>query len=112
MLHRLHPLVAITLPGSRTRGVSSLALFGAVQIADAVLTSAGMARFGPAIEANPILLFYVCTFGVAGTLIVAKLVAIAGAALLHAYSYHLVLAILTVTYVFGAIVPWAWAFGL
>lgn len=34
-------------------------LFLAVQFADAVQTVSGISRFGPAIEANPILSFYV-----------------------------------------------------
>ncbi len=105
---KVREIVALRIAGSATRGIAALALFCAVQVADAVLTSAGMARYGVSIEANPLLLSAATTFGVGVTLVGAKLVAITGATILHVRSQHLVLAILTVIYVFAAILPWAW----
>jgi hypothetical protein len=96
------------LPGSQTRGIAALALFMSVQVADAVCTANGIARFGPAIEANPLLSFLVGTWGIAGALVSVKIVAMIGGAFLHLKSQDLALSVLTVVYVFGAIVPWAW----
>jgi len=59
-------LATLTLPGSATRGISAVALFAAVQLADGILTLAGVARFGPAMESNPLLSLSMVTLG-AGT---------------------------------------------
>lgn len=95
------------LPGSQTHGIAALALFMSVQVADAVWTANGIARFGSAIEANPILYFLVSGCGVTGALVSAKAVAIFGGTLLYFKSHDLALSLLTVGYVFGAIIPWA-----
>jgi hypothetical protein len=79
---------------------------GTCQIADGVLTAVGISRFGPGIEANPILVRSILTFGSFAALCAAKSVAIAAGTLLHAYSYYLVLALLTVAYVFATVLPW------
>jgi hypothetical protein len=102
---------ALVLPGSRTHAVWAFALFLAVQLADAAQTVYGISRFGPAIEANPILSFCIAAFGTGAALIGAKMVAVVGGAALHACSYHFVLVALTVVYVFGAVVPWAVVLG-
>jgi hypothetical protein len=94
------------LPNSNTRACWALALFIAVQIADGVLTAVGIGRFGPGIEANPILVHTMILFGSSAALCAAKSVAIAAGAVLHVYSYHLMLAILTVAYVFATLLPW------
>jgi hypothetical protein len=96
------------LPGSQTRGIATLALFMGVQIADGVWTANGIARFGPGIEANPLLCFLLTTCGIAGALVSVKLIAILSGAFLYARSQILALSLLTVLYVFGAILPWAW----
>jgi len=44
----------------------------------------------------------------AGTLVTVKLLTMVGGAFLHFRSQNLALALLTVMYVFGAILPWAW----
>ena len=67
----------------------------------------GILRFGPSIEANPLLASCAAMFGASTALVVAKTVAIIGGATLHVLSQHFVLAALTVACVFGAIVPWA-----
>ena len=96
------------LPGSQTRGIAALALFMSVQLADAVWTANGIARFGSAIEANPVLHFLVCACGTTGALVSVKLFAMSCGAFLHFKSHDLALSFLTVVYVFGAILPWAW----
>ena len=107
MGERVRTQFTLTLPGSRSRAIWTLGLFVAVQFADAVLTVTGISRFGPGIEANPILSFCAAAFGVSAALVGAKTVAIIGGATLHILSQHFILAALTVACVFGAIVPWA-----
>jgi hypothetical protein len=94
------------LPNSNTRAFWALALFVAVQVADGVLTAVGIGRFGPSIEANPLLVHSIVTLGSTPALLMAKAVAILAGTLLHVHSYHLVLALLTVTYVFATLIPW------
>jgi len=101
--------LARPLPGTRTRAIVSLALFTAVQVADASMTAVGVRRFGLGAEGNPLVSFYIQTWGLAAGLMGAKLIAVAAGLVLHALSRHLELALLTVVFVFGAIVPWAWA---
>jgi hypothetical protein len=100
--------VVSKLPGSQTRAIGALALFTSVQVADAVCTANGIARFGPAIEANPFLSFLVGSWGIVGALVSVKIVAIVGGTFLHLKSQDLALSLLTVVYVFFALVPWAW----
>lgn len=83
----------------------ALAVFAVVQCADAWLTAFGIARFGPGIEGNPILAFYVATFG-ASTVVGAKLIAVACGAVLHLFARQAVLVVLTAAYVAFAVVPW------
>ena len=97
-----------TLPGSRTRAVWTLALFAAIQLADATMTAAGVAQLGVGAEGNPLLIFFAGAVGIGAALAAAKIFAIGCATLLHLRARHLTLAILTVGYVIGAIVPWAW----
>ena len=105
------PLTA-SLPGSNTPAITLLALFTAVQILDAMLTWTGIVRFGTAIEANPLLAASFAHFGAGVTLGAAKLFAITCALVLHLRSHYLILSVLTVLYVFGAIVPWSWLLGI
>ena len=104
---RVRRQFTLTLPGSNSRAIWALALFVAVQCADAIQTFSGMSRFGTGIEANPLLAFYAATFGPSTALVGAKAVAIIGGATLHVLSQHFILAVLTVGCVFGAIVPWS-----
>jgi hypothetical protein len=101
-----------SLPGSNTPAITLLALFTAVQVLDAMLTWTGILRFGTAIEANPLLAASFAHFGAGATLGAAKLFAIACALVLHLRSHYLILSVLTVLYVFGAIVPWSWTLGI
>ena len=95
------------LASPKTSALCALGLFVLVQVADGVLTSIGIARFGLGIEANPLLVRTMAMFGSGTALIGAKTIAIVGGSVLHAYSYHLVLAALTVAYVFATLLPWA-----
>jgi hypothetical protein len=106
--HPLLSLVAIRLPGSATRGIAAVALFAAVQAADAILTLEGIARFGPSVESNPLLALYMMMLGAGPALSIAKVVAVALGMLLHGARWHGTLALLTVFYVFGALLPWTW----
>lgn len=83
-----------------------LLAFVLVQCADAWLTAIGIGRFGIAIEANPILGWYVGAFGAGIALGAAKLMAVGCAGALYAQACHRTLTALTLLYVVVAIVPW------
>ena len=100
-------LARTTLPGSATRGIAAVALFTAVQLADGVLTAEGVARFGLAFESNPVIAMLIAAVGAGFTLSIAKTFAVAMAMRLHGAGCHLTLALLTVFYVFVAMLPWA-----
>ena len=100
-------LITLTLPGSATRGIAAVALFAAVQAADGILTLAGVARFGMSVESNPLIALSMMIFGAAPTLSFAKLGAVVLATVLHGVRWHLALALLTIFYVFVAVLPWA-----
>jgi hypothetical protein len=107
MGERVRTQFTLTLPGSKSRAIWALGLFIAVQCADAVQTVIGISRFGPGIEANPLLSLCATVFGAGAALVGAKVVAIVGGATLHVLSQHFILAALTVACVFGAVIPWA-----
>ena len=107
MIRAAHRRLSKPLPNSRTNALWALGLFVAVQVADGILTAVGVARFGVSVEANPLLVHSIQTMGPSAALVAAKSVAIVGGAVLHLHSYHLVLALLTVGYVFATLLPWA-----
>lgn len=102
----LSKLVRATLPGSKTRGLAAVALFSAVQLADGVLTAEGVARFGLAMESNPVIAMSIAAVGAGATLSIAKMIAVGGAIGLHGCRCHLILALLTIFYVLVAVLPW------
>ena len=104
---RVSVLWTARLPRSRTRAIWVVALFAVVQLADGALTLAGIQRFGPSAEGNPILAFYMTACGVVATVVAAKCLTVVLAVALHARACYLALAALTVLYVLGAIAPWA-----
>jgi hypothetical protein len=108
----LRSCLTVQLPGSNTPAITLLALFTAVQVLDAMLTRTGIHKFGTGIEANPLLALSFAHFGTGATLGAAKLFAIACALLLHLRSHYLVLSVLTLFYVYGAIIPWSLTLGL
>ena len=55
MAERVRTSFTLTLPGSKCHAYWALLLFVAVQIADGAQTYLGILRFGPGIEANPLL---------------------------------------------------------
>lgn len=90
----------------------TLLAFVLVQCADAWLTAVGISRFGSAIEANPILAWYVGAFGAGIALGAAKLMAVGCAGALYFHACHRTLTALTLLYVVVAIVPWMLALHL
>jgi hypothetical protein len=96
-----------TLPGSNTRAILAFALFAAVQVADAALTASGVSRFGMAIEANPLVASYIDVCGLIPGLCAAKALALSAGTVLHISARYFTLALLTVVFVFGALLPWA-----
>jgi hypothetical protein len=112
MAQRVRTSFTLRLPGTNCRAFWALLLFVAVQLADGTQTYMGILRFGPGIEANPLLSACAALFGTSVALLVAKAVAIVGGATLHLLSQHLILVGLTVACVFGAIVPWAMVLNL
>ena len=99
--------LARTLPGTPTHAILAFALFAAVQLADATLTAIGVSRFGVSAEANPLVASFISLCGPIAGLCAAKAVALAAGALLHAAARYLALVLLTVVFVFAALVPWA-----
>src|SRR5262249_39080618 len=105
-------LIAARLPNSNTRAVWAVALFVSVQCADAVQTAWGIQRFGPSIEANPLLAIYFGAVGPTVTLFGAKFVALIGALALFGCARYLALVLLTIGVVFSAVLPWAYVLSL
>jgi hypothetical protein len=83
-------------------------IFVIVQAMDGWLTSIGILRFGPAVEANPILGWYIGTVGSGVALFGAKLLAVGCALALYYQARHRTLAALTAIYLTLAIGPWIW----
>jgi hypothetical protein len=87
-------------------GDVTLILFLLVQCFDGVFTYVGVASFGVSIEANPIIVALMTTFGEGVALTGAKIVAAALGICLHMREVHGAVALLTGFYVAAAIVPW------
>ncbi|MEO8258723.1 MAG: DUF5658 family protein [Acidobacteriota bacterium] len=81
-------------------------LFLIAQLLDGVFTYVGIHTFGQAIEANPLLAWYIAMFGPGVALIGAKTVAVACAATLHFCARHRTVAVLTFVYLAAAVWPW------
>jgi hypothetical protein len=81
-----------------------------MQCLDAVFTYLGVAKWGPAIEANPIISSAMSAAGVVGALSVAKGMAIGFGMLLHLRRVHTLVALLTAIYFAMAILPWTTLF--
>jgi hypothetical protein len=100
---------AVVDPGVRAGvqfGGATLLLFVVVQLCDGLLTYTGVAVFGPPIEANPLVHWYIGAFGTAPGLLFVKLLAVGCAVILHRTAQHRTLAGLTIFYLAGAVVPW------
>jgi hypothetical protein len=105
-------LEGFRLPKSRAYKLTLLGLFVCIQIADACLTAFGIDRFGVGAEANPLIALGFVMLGPAAALTLAKGAAVAGAVILYRLSRHGLLTLLTMMYVFVAIMPWAVALGV
>jgi hypothetical protein len=84
--------------------------FLVMQCLDAVFTYLGVAKWGQAIEANPLISSAMSAAGVVGALGIAKGVAIGFGMLLHLRRVHTLVALLTALYFALAIVPWTTLF--
>jgi hypothetical protein len=100
---------------SNTRGTTKdrstvphliLLAFLLAQICDGVLTYVGVHTFGAAVEANPIVAWYIAVAGVGVGVILVKSLAIGCAMILHWRAYHGTLGVLTALYVAAALWPW------
>ena len=80
--------------------------FVVVQVLDGVMTMFGIYIFGPEIEANPIIAFYVAASSPEAAVVGAKIFAVACGTLLHLTGYHRVVATLALFYAVAAIGPW------
>lgn len=87
-------------------GDVALTLFLLAQCFDGVFTYVGVASFGPSVEANPIIVALMTTFGQGVALTGAKIVAAVLGVGLHLRQVHSAVALLTGFYVAAAIVPW------
>jgi hypothetical protein len=81
-----------------------------VQSLDGAFTYLGVCRWGPGIEANPLVRSVVALAGLGAGIMLAKLAAMAFGILLHLRQVHGVVAFLTALYLWAAIVPWATLF--
>jgi len=84
-----------------------LLAFILTQVADGLLTYLGIRTFGAAIEANPLVAWYVATFGAGAALVGLKGLAVACGAALHRRAMHRTIAVLTVMYLTAAVWPWS-----
>lgn len=95
------------IPDTRTwYGDVAFVLFALVQLLDGIFTYIGIVSFGPGIEANPLLAWYVAAYGAATALIGAKLMALGCGAVLYATAMHRTMSALVVVYGVGALGPW------
>ena len=97
-----------------TRSKTESSLFGdlavlvflVVQCLDGAFTYLGVCRWGPGIEANPLVSSAVAAAGLGAGLAGAKLLAMGFGILLHLRQVHGIVALLTALYIAAAIVPW------
>lgn len=83
-----------------------IVLFFTAQVMDGVLTYLGVVRFGPGVEANPLLAWMMAACGTGAALAAAKATAVGFGAMLHLLQVHVVVAALTAIYLAAAIGPW------
>jgi hypothetical protein len=81
--------------------------FVAVQALDGGMSYIGVSLHGPAIEANPVVGWYLGAFGPAVGFTAAKLFAIMCGAVLYVTARHQWVAVLTLIYLVFAVAPWA-----
>ena len=87
-------------------GDLAVVVFLLTQCLDGVFTYLGVSMWGPGIEANPLIVSAIGSVGILGGVGAAKIVAISFGIMLHLRRVHNLVAMLTVIYVTGAILPW------
>jgi len=98
---------ALTQGVSRRFGDAVLLVFILAQVADGLFTYLGVTMFGVAIEGNPVVAWYIATFGAGVAIIAAKGFAVACAATLHLREMYRTIGILAVIYLVAAVLPWS-----
>jgi hypothetical protein len=88
-------------------GDGVLLVFILAQVADGLFTYVGIKTFGAAIEGNPLVAWYVATFGAGIAIIGAKGLAVACGAALHLRAMHRTIGVLTIMYLSAAVWPWS-----
>jgi hypothetical protein len=83
-----------------------IVVFLASQALDGILTYLGIVEFGPTIEANPVVAALMGSIGHGAALTTVKVLAASLGIALHLGRVHRVLAILTIFYLLGSVVPW------
>ena len=84
-----------------------IVLFLAAQAADGVMTYVGVTTMGLHIEANPLLATLMSVVGEGAGVTLAKALAGVLGISLHLIGVHRIIAVLTVIYMLGAVLPWA-----
>ena len=87
-------------------GDGVLLVFLLVQVCDGAFTYVGVHTFGPSIEANPIIVWYIAAVGMGAALLAMKLLAVTCGAILHLCARHVTVGLLTILYLFVAVWPW------
>ena len=87
-------------------GDLALVLFLLAQASDGVLTYVGIATYGPAIEANPLIAWLMGAMGQGLALTAAKVTAATFGVALHLIAVHKAVAALAIFYIAVAVVPW------
>ena len=102
-----HLPLAVNQPLTRSVfGDAVLVVFLFAQLSDGVLTYVGVSTFGAAIEANPLLAWYIAMFGAGIAVFGAKAFAVACAAALHCLERHRTVGVLSIVYLALAVLPW------
>lgn len=94
------------VPLSRLWGNTVLLAFLLTQVSDGVLTYVGIVSYGPQIEGNPIVAWYIGALGAAAAIVATKAFAMFCAATLHLRARHRTLGALTLIYLAAAVWPW------
>ena len=93
-------------PPSPLWGNTVLLAFLFAQASDGVLTYVGIVSYGPQIEGNPIVAWYIGALGAAAAIVATKAFAMFCAATLHLRARHRTLGALTFVYLAAAVWPW------
>ena len=97
-------------PTRSSFGDAIILLFLIAQAADGMFTYVGLSTMGVGLEANPLLLTLITTFGLGAALTSAKIFAAILGMSLHRLGMHGILAVLTGIYLLAALLPWAGIF--